>query len=61
MFLDLEEKIVPDEVLELVEARKKAKEDKDWEKADILRAKIKEMGFELQDSKGDYIVKKISV
>ncbi len=59
--LDLEEKIVPDEVLELVEARKKAKEDKDWEKADILRAKIKEMGFELQDSKGDYIVKKISV
>lgn len=59
--LNSEEIAIPSEVLELIETRKKAKEEKDWVKADVLRTKIKELGFELQDSKGDYIVKKISV
>eukprot|EP00956_Cyclotella_meneghiniana_P018188 scaffold30095_cov53-Cyclotella_meneghiniana.AAC.1 len=43
---------VPDEVMELVMQRTAAKEMKDWELADSLRAKITELGFVVKDVKG---------
>ena len=50
----------PDEVLELVVQRTNAKEAKDWELADSLRARITELGFAVKDVKGgDPIVTKL--
>jgi len=43
---------IPDEVMELVMQRTAAKEMKDWELADSLRAKITELGFVVKDVKG---------
>ena len=44
--------IVPEEVMELVGQRTAAKEAKDWELADSLRARITELGFAVKDVKG---------
>ena len=42
---------IPKEILELVEERKIARENKDWEKSDKLRNLIKEKGYEIKDTK----------
>lgn len=44
--------MVPEEVMELVGQRAAAKEAKDWELADSLRARITELGFVVKDIKG---------
>ena len=46
------QEIVPEEVLKLVVQRTEAKEAKDWELADSLRARITELGFAVKDVKG---------
>jgi cysteinyl-tRNA synthetase len=52
--------IVPDEVMKLVLKRLEAKEAKDWDLADSLRARITELGFVVKDVKGgDPVVTKI--
>jgi cysteinyl-tRNA synthetase len=43
---------VPDDVMELVGQRTAAKDAKDWELADSLRARITELGFAVKDVKG---------
>jgi cysteinyl-tRNA synthetase len=43
---------VPEEVLRLVVQRTEAKEAKDWELADSLRARITTLGFAVKDVKG---------
>jgi cysteinyl-tRNA synthetase len=43
---------VPEEVMQLVCQRTEAKEAKDWELADSLRARIAELGFAVKDVKG---------
>jgi cysteinyl-tRNA synthetase len=43
---------VPENVMELVEQRMEAKDNKDWELADSLRARITELGFAVKDVKG---------
>jgi cysteinyl-tRNA synthetase len=43
---------IPEEVLQLVAQRTEAKESKDWELADSLRARITELGFAVKDVKG---------
>lgn len=51
---------VPDEVMDLVLQRSAAKESKDWDLADSLRARITELGFAVKDVKGgDPIVTKV--
>ena len=46
-----EEKItVPPEVQELLDERTEARENKDWQASDRLRDKIKEFGFEIEDT-----------
>mmetsp|Transcript_24838 Transcript_24838/g.52904 ORF Transcript_24838/g.52904 Transcript_24838/m.52904 type:complete len:245 (-) Transcript_24838:82-816(-) len=51
---------ISDEVMELVLQRTNAKEAKDWDLADSLRARITELGFVVKDVKGgDPIVSRI--
>jgi cysteinyl-tRNA synthetase len=45
--------------MELVEKRITAKKDKDFKKADELRARIKELGYDVVDKKNGVEVKRI--
>jgi len=55
-----EEKIdVPKDVKEILEKRKKAREEKDWALSDKLRDEIKELGFIVKDSKEGQTISKI--
>jgi len=57
--LEKEEILVPEEIQNLLDERKKAREEKDWTKSDELRDKIKENGFIVKDTKeGQEIEKK---
>lgn len=50
---------IPDEVKSLAEQRLQAKKDKNFALSDELRNKIKELGYELKDTKDGYEVKKV--
>lgn len=50
---------LPDEIKELVEQRKSARESKNWELSDILRDKIFELGYSVKDTKNGMEVEKI--
>jgi len=41
--------VIPKDVLELLEARQKARKNKDFEEADKIRDKIKKRGFVIED------------
>ena len=47
--LDLEEEKIPQQIKKLVEQRKNARKEKDWKKSDQLRAKIKSLGYWVED------------
>jgi cysteinyl-tRNA synthetase len=49
---------IPHKVQKLVEEREKAREEKDWEKADELRKKINKEGYSVSDTKEGMTVKK---
>lgn len=42
---------IPEGILELLEERKKARENKNWEESDRIRDLIKEKGYEIKDTK----------
>jgi cysteinyl-tRNA synthetase len=44
------EEPVPDEILALVEQRSEARKNKNWAEADVLRNKISELGYEIEDT-----------
>lgn len=50
---------VPEEILELVEKRKKAREEKNWELSDKIRDEIKEKGYVVKDTKEGMTIEKI--
>lgn len=50
---------VPNEILELLEQRKKARESKDYALSDTLRDKIKEKGYIVKDTKEDQEIEKV--
>lgn len=50
---------VPEDVLELVEQRKTAKVNKNYDEADKIRDKIKELGYQVVDSKDGAKVEKL--
>lgn len=50
--------VVPSEVIALAELRLKARSNKDWQGSDIIREKIAQLGFSIEDSKGTYIILK---
>jgi len=58
--LDKEENIeIPDDVLKIVEEREEARKNKNWKKSDELREKIKKKGWQVDDIKEGYKLKKI--
>ena len=46
-----EKEEIPQEILDLVEQRKIARDNKDWAKSDELRDLISEMGYSVKDTK----------
>lgn len=54
---DIQEEI-PQEILDLVEKRKQARENKDWTKSDELRDLIQSKGYEIKDKKEGVEIKK---
>lgn len=53
------EEAVPDEIKELAEERESARKEKDFKKADKIRDKLKEKGYEIKDLEEKYEIKKI--
>lgn len=51
---------IPEDILELVEQRKQARENKDWGKSDELRDLIQSKGYQIKDTKEGVEIKKIS-
>ena len=58
--LDKEEKLeLPNEIAEIIEERKKARDNKEWSKSDQLRNKLFALGYNVKDTKdGMQITKK---
>jgi len=50
---------IPKEVTELVSARAEAKKNKDWARADELRAQITALGYAVKDTKDGAIIQKL--
>ncbi len=50
---------IPEEIVELVEKRKKAREEKNWELSDKIRDEIKEKGYVVKDTKEGMTIEKI--
>ena len=56
-----EEKVkVPREVLELVEEREKLRKAKLWVEADLFRERVREKGFDVEDTEKGAVVRKIN-
>lgn len=49
---------IPPEIRALADERLKAKSEKNWARADELRAEIEKLGFSVKDTKGGYEIKK---
>ncbi len=55
-----EEKVeVPEEVIKIAEEREEARKNRDWKRSDELREKIKNKGWQIDDTKDGYRLKKI--
>ena len=55
--IDKEEKIdLPEEIMQIVEERKKARENKDWNKSDELRDKLVNLGYNVKDTPNGMLV-----
>ncbi|MEK6933054.1 MAG: DALR domain-containing protein [Nanoarchaeota archaeon] len=50
---------IPKEIIKLAEERLKARNSKDFEKSDKLREKIKHLGYIVEDTTSNYVLKKI--
>lgn len=50
---------VPSKIIQLLEDRSKARQNKDWQKSDKIRDQIKELGYEVRDVSGEQELKKI--
>ncbi len=58
-YLDDAEKVeLPEEILKLVEERKKARENKDWALSDKIRDELKEKGYIVKDTKEGMSIEK---
>jgi cysteinyl-tRNA synthetase len=58
-FENLKEEIIPEAILKLAEERELARQNKDFEKSDELRAKINSLGYEIKDLPDGYKINKI--
>ena len=57
--LEKEKVDIPEAVLKLAEERETARKNKDWKKSDELREKIKKKGYQIDDVKEGWKIKKI--
>lgn len=58
-FIESKEEDIPEDIKAMAQERWQAKQSRDWGKADELRAKLLELGYEIKDSKEEYqIIKK---
>jgi len=58
--LNTKEEFIPKEISDLAEKRKQAKQDKDFIKADELRAEVEKLGYKILDKKDNqFTIKKI--
>lgn len=57
--LKREEQNIPEEIINIAEERKKAKDKKDWKKSDELRVTLTQKGWQINDTKEGYELKKI--
>ena len=53
------EEELPQEIIEMVEKRKKAREEKDWKLSDEIRDDLKKLGYNVKDEKDGMVVQKI--
>lgn len=51
---------VPDEVNNLLEQRKRAREEKNWAESDRLRDEVRKLGWEIEDTAGGQEIKKLN-
>ena len=58
--IEQKEEEIPQEILELVEQRKIARQEKNWALSDELRDKIKELGYAVKDSKDGMTLEKLN-
>ncbi len=54
----IREELIPPEVIKLAQEREEARKAKNFEKADQLRKKIKDLGYEIEDLKETFQIKK---
>ncbi|MFH0772700.1 MAG: cysteine--tRNA ligase [bacterium] len=50
---------IPQEIIALADKRKQAKIQKEFAQADSLRKQIEEKGYKIEDTKGEYVLKKL--
>lgn len=55
----VKEETIPKEIKELAKKREKARKEKDWQRADEIRNKIENLGYEVEDTKEGPTLKKI--
>ena len=53
------EEDLPQEIIEMVEKRKKAREQKDWKLSDEIRDELNKLGYTVKDEKDGMVVQKI--
>lgn len=52
----LKKQLIPKEIIDLAEKRENARKNKNWKESDILREKIKSLGYEIEDTKKGYAI-----
>ena len=52
--IESQEKMIPDEIIELAEKRKIARENKEWAESDRIRDEIAKKGYTIKDTKNGY-------
>ena len=57
--IEKQQEEIPQEILDLIEERKQARVNKDWEKSDSLRNLIQSKGYEVKDTKEGVEIRKI--
>jgi cysteinyl-tRNA synthetase len=59
MYTENTEEEIPQEILDLVEQRKQARKDKNFQLADEIRTKITDLGYTVEETRNGTVVKKI--
>lgn len=56
---NIKEEDIPDEILDIIREREKARQEKDFKKSDELRELLQQKGYDIKDMKGSYKITKI--